>query len=130
MKKSIFINDISLDFDAHPLTGRIPTVKNEQAIKQSLKTLILLNAFEKPYLPNLYTGIPSFLFEQINAVSADQIKERIEKVVSVYEPRVILDDVLLSFPPDDNYLNISITYRIIGQTEELDTLTVILGRAR
>lgn len=130
MKKSIFIQDLSFDFDRNPLTGRLNVVKNEFAIKQSIKTLVLLNAFEKPYSPTIYTGISSYLFEQMNAVTIGKIKENIEKIINLYEPRVILEDVQFLFPSDDNFLNINIIYRIIGQEEEKDSVSLILGRAR
>ena len=68
MRKVLKITDLSYDFLAHPVTGNILLAKNEQAIKQSIKTLIFLNLYEKPYNPSIDVGINSYLFEQMNFI--------------------------------------------------------------
>jgi phage baseplate assembly protein W len=130
MKKVLKITDLSYDFLPHPVTGNILFVKNEQAIKQSIKTLIFLNLYEKPYNPTIDVGINSYLFEQINLVEVDKLKKSIETTLEQYEPRIILDDVIVYPEEEKNSLNITINYTIIGELPTPDSVSFIFGRSR
>jgi hypothetical protein len=57
------ITDLSSDFSVHPLTGDVAVKKNADAIKQSLKNLLFMNKFDKPFDPSLDSGLQEVLFE-------------------------------------------------------------------
>lgn len=130
MKKVLKITDISYDFLAHPVTGNILLAKNEQAIKQSIKTLIFLNLYEKPYNPSIDVGINSYLFEQINLVQVDKLKNSIQTTLEQYETRITVDDVIVYPEEEKNSLNITINYTIIGELPAPDSVSFIFGRSR
>lgn len=130
MKKSLKITDISYNFLPHPVTGNISLVKNKDAIKQSIKTLLFLNLYEKPYNTNINVGIKYYLFENINLIDSQTIKENIRTVLENYETRIILNNVELFFVEKDNSIAITIEYTIVGETKEPDNVTLIFGRSR
>lgn len=130
MKKVLKITDISYDFLAHPVTGNILLAKNEQAIKQSIKTLIFLNLYEKPYNPSIDVGINSYLFEQINLVQVDKLKNSIQTTLEQYETRITVDDVIVYPEQEKNSLNVTINYTIIGELPTPDSVSFIFGRSR
>lgn len=130
MRKVLKITDLSYDFLAHPVTGNILLAKNEQAIKQSIKTLIFLNLYEKPYNPSIDVGINSYLFEQMNVVEADKLKNSIQTTLEQYEPRINIDDVIIYPEEETNSLNITINYTIVGELPTPDSVSFIFGRSR
>lgn len=130
MKKVLKITDLSYDFLAHPVTGNIVLAKNEIAIKQSIKTLIFLNLYEKPYNTNIDVGINSYLFEQINIVQIDKLKDSIKLILEQYESRIRVEDVQIYPEESTNSLNITIDYVILGETATPDSVSFIFGRSR
>lgn len=130
MKKILKITDISYNFLPHPITGNISLVKNNDAIKQSIKTLLFLNLYEKPYNTNINVGIKYYLFENINIIDSQTIKEDIRTVLENFETRIILNNVEMFFIEKDNSIGITIEYTVIGETKEPDNVTLIFGRSR
>ena len=130
MKKSVKITDLSYSFLPHPVTGNISLVKNEDAIKQSIKTLIFLNLYEKPYKNDINIGIKYFLFENINAIDKDELEESISNILAVYEPRIILNFVLVNYSESNNTINVVIDYSIIGETPIPDSVSFTFGISR
>lgn len=130
MKKSLKITDISYNFLPHPVTGNISLVKNKDAIKQSIKTLLFLNLYEKPYNVDINVGLKYYLFENINIIDSQTIKENIRNLLETYETRIILNSVELFFVEKDSSMGITINYTIVGETKEPDNVTLIFGRSR
>lgn len=107
------ITDISNDFSAHPLTGDISVKKNADAIKQSLKNLLLMNRFDKPFDPNLNSGLREVLFENFpDPIIQDIIQKKVQYIIGRYEPRVVLKSVEVQSLYDKNLLQIDITYSL------------------
>lgn len=130
MKKVLKITDLSYDFLAHPVTGNVLLAKNEQAIKQSIKTLIFLNLYEKPYNSSINVGINSYLFEQINIVEVDKLRDTIKIILEQYEPRIRIDNITIYPDLDRNMLNIILEYTILGEIPTPDSVSFIFGRSR
>lgn len=130
MKKVLKITDLSYNFLPHPITGNISLAKNEDAIKQSIKTLLFLNLYEKPYNLDIDTGIKYYLFELMNILDKDKLENNIKNILKRYETRIFLTDVDLNFNSDDNSIILSIKYNIIGETSSPDSVTFVFGRSR
>lgn len=126
------VTDLSNDFTKSPVTGDIPVKKDEEAVKQSLKNLLLMKAFDKPFNPDIDAGLNYVLFENFpDSIRKDIIREKVEYIISKYEPRVRIDGVEVQSNEDQNTLVIQITYGIVNQ-ENLSpqSLTVNLERNR
>ena len=120
--------DINPSFQKHPITGDITLLKNEDAIKQSVKNIVMTMRGEKIFRPFFGTDIQSAIFENFNPVLADDITISIEDVLKVYEPRVKVDNVEYIDNIDDNSLEVTINYRIVGLPLNQQSLNLILER--
>lgn len=94
-KKNIF-KDISLRFKAHPETGAVNVVKNEDAIKQQYKNLIFTNHYESLFRPKIFGGIYDAHFNNYDPITVQQIKTAIEDVLNNHGERAELLNITLT----------------------------------
>lgn len=127
MKKTLKITDLDYSFRAHPVTGNLMLKSGADAIKQSVKTLVLLNMFEKPF--SIISGnITNKLFNDFNYALENQTKNDIKKLLEIYEKRVEVTDVILNV--NENTLNISIIYIILGEDVPEQEVSIEVTRSR
>lgn len=126
------ITDLSNDFSAHPLTGDITVKKNADAIKQSLKNLLFMNRFDKPFDANLDSGLREVLFENFpDPIAKDIIEKKVQYIIGRYEPRVVLRSVEVQTRYDENILQIDINYTLKHDTElPVQSLLIAIERIR
>ena len=106
--------DINMGLTKNPFTGDVSDVKNENAIKQSLKNIMMTKRTEKLFDPGFGTNIWDSLFEPLDELTADRIQQEVLNVVSQYETRIGVTDVEVEPYYDDNCYHVFVTYRIIG----------------
>ena len=106
--------DISGSFQSHPLTNDLIATKNASAIARSVRNIVLTSPGEKFFDPDFGSRISDSLFENMDDIAALTIKDEIDNSIRQYEPRVILDDVVVSPDFDNNTFDVLIVYRIIG----------------
>ena len=116
--------DFSLTFEKNAVTNDILSLKNEAAIKASVKNIVLYNFYEKPFDPFFGGNIIGLLFENSTPTMELEIKNRLEQSVEIYEPRVTAVSVDVDFEPDRNELNCKINYLILGINPKFDDITV------
>ena len=117
--------DFSLTFEKNAVTNDILALKNEAAIKESVKNIVLYNFYEKPFDPFFGGNIIGLLFEHSTPNMELEIKNRIEQSVEIYEPRVTAVSVDVDFEPDRNELNCSVSYLILGLSPKFDDISVV-----
>ena len=122
--------DINLSFKRHPVTNDLITVKNEDAIKKSVKNIIFTILGEKPYVPFFGTSINNSLFELANPLDHIRISDEIKSTLLNYEPRISNIKVNVANYPDSNELNAIIQYDITGMANPSQTVDVLLQPAR
>lgn len=127
-KISRSFKDLSFNFTRNPVTNDIVVLKNEEAIKQSVKNLILTKINERPFRPLLGTNTTSFLFELGPEVAANSLIDEIENILTVYEPRIQLERIDVDAPEDSNSFEVLIEYLIVGLPPEVQNLSFILVR--
>lgn len=127
--KSYVHTDLDLSFTANPVTGDINAVKDIEAIKRSVKNLILTNFQERPFQPEIGSGVRGLLFELADPITMHDIKQAIARTIKNFEPRVNLIDVSVSDDLDNNAYNVDITFQIIAN-ELVGNATIILERLR
>ena len=116
--------DFSLTFEKNAVTNDILSLKNEAAIKESVKNIVLYNFYEKPFDPFFGGNIIGFLFENSTPTMELEVKRIIERSVEIHEPRVTAVSVDVDFEPDRNELNCKINYLILGINPKFDDITV------
>lgn len=132
MKKTLKITDLDFSFRAHPLSGNLVLKNGEEAIKQSVKNLVLLNMFEKPF-SRLGGNITNRLFEDFSFSLISSIKDDLVSLLSFYEPRieVLPDEIFIDKDKiDENMLNITIIYTIIGEDVPKQEINLEVSRSR
>jgi phage baseplate assembly protein W len=122
-------SDLDLNFTAHPVTGDITRRFDENAVKASLKNLILTSNYERPFHSEIGSPVRALMFEPASPMLANLLKRAIVDVVNNFEPRVKLDDVNVNFSPENNSVYISIYFRIINSERPI-TLDLVLERTR
>jgi len=104
--------DISLSFSKNALTNDLIILRNETAIARSIRNLVMIHLEEVFFNPEL--GLPIMLFENIDGITLELIKDRIRNIISRYEPRVSLQDIDAELKEYKNEINIALRYEIIG----------------
>ena len=107
--------DLAVSFNANPSTGDFGVVKNENAIKQSVRNLILTMFGERPFQRDIGSRVKALMFEPWDPFSVDAIKSEIFNCLSRLEPRIQLTGVGLRDDSDINSVHVSIDYKIVGE---------------
>ena len=128
LKEPIF-KDIPLGFTAHPITGNVKALTNRNAVKQSVKNIVLTNFYERPYNPTLGGDILAQLFENMDPITQYEISTNIRQALDNYEPRAIVDDIVTDFLEDQNAINVTIRFRLRNDAEPI-SVSVLLDRVR
>jgi len=127
-KKEIY-SDIDIGFIANPITKRLSRKTNRDAVKQSVKSLVLTDFYERPFKSNIGCSIRYHLFELFTPVTKQNMENAVREVIRNHEPRADLIDVLVEERPDLNAITISIAFFILNDPEPV-VLDVILERVR
>jgi phage baseplate assembly protein W len=122
---SDFLNDLT----PHPITKDITRLKNEQAIKQSLRSIVLTSYGERFFQPNIGSDIKKFLFEPNDVVLAENVKFAIENAIRFHEPRVNILGVEVNSFAEEDRLSVNIVFSIINSIN-VQNLNLILRRVR
>ena len=127
LKKSRSFKDFSVNFAKNPFTDDLSVVHNDNSIKQAVKNIILTSPGEKPFQPLVGSSVSRLLFEPLDAFTADTIAEEIRTTINQYEPRVALTRVDVTPIYENNKLNVSLEYRIVG-LPIVETIEFVLQR--
>lgn len=127
LKPSRSYKDLSLTFSSHPITNDLVTLKNEDAIKRAVLNLFSYERGEKPFAPSYGSTIPSLLFESFDYITAGFIKEECIKLISAYEPRITVVDLIVNLDVENNSYEIQITYLVPDTSNQLSSVNLSLS---
>ena len=122
--------DINLSFKRHPVTNDLVVIKNEDAIKKSVKNIIFTILGEKPFDPFFGSVINESLFDLNTSLTEVRVTDEIKTSLALYEPRIGNIIATVSLYPDSNEMNCTIQYDIIGIPSPTQTVDVLLFPAR
>jgi phage baseplate assembly protein W len=122
-------SDLDLSLELNPNFNDIVPLTDIDAVKNSVKNLILTNFFERPFRPWIGSNLSALLFEPADSFTIISIREEIKKVLRKYEPRV--DDVTVEVKDqsDRNSYTVTLGFRVISVDEQVD-ITLYLKRIR
>jgi len=133
-KTTFVYKDISLYFTPNPVTGDVTQITDVQDIKRSVRNLVLTNRWDRPFHPEIASRVRESLFEMFTPVTFNIIRNAIEDVLRIYEPRVDVTDVVVEDPEfnsmDANTLPIKIFFTLKNAPETLENVNVVLERIR
>ena len=121
--------DIDLNFRPHPLTGDIVKRTNDSAIKASVRNLVLTNNYERPFHSDIGAPLRRLLFELPSPLTKSMIERAITDLLNIYEPRVVLTQVQITYSHDTYEVYVRIEYKIVN-TSTQQTVEVTLERTR
>lgn len=107
--------DFKLSFLKNPVTSDVTVVKDAQAIKESVRNIVMTRFGEKLFEPKFGSKVNELLFEQADEFLGETLKGEIEQAVQNFEPRVIMDRVDIYLVEGSNELEIEMEFKIIGQ---------------
>ena len=106
--------DISMSFETNPLNDDLVSLSDTSAIARSIRNIVFTSPGEKFFNPDFGARVSESLFENVDNVSALAIKDEIKSSIINFEPRVNLSFVNVKPNPDDNEMNVTIEYEIVG----------------
>ena len=122
--------DLDLFFGKKSVGSDISKVTDIQAVKSSIRNLVLLNAYEKPFHPEIAGGVREMLFELMTPITAQIIAKQIENVINNFEPRARLVGVRVQPDLDRNLYEVTIEFYVVNAPTELVDMSVMLERLR
>ena len=123
-------SDIDLFFGPKTGTGDVNRVTNFTAVKRSVRNLVLTNFYEKPFHPEIGSGVRDILFEPMTPITAYVLTMKIEEVIENFEPRVRLVGVRAQPNLDNNAYEVTIEFYVVNAPAELVSMEVLLERLR
>tara|TARA_Y100001972_G_C7410216_1_gene212650 strand:+ start:23 stop:466 length:444 start_codon:yes stop_codon:yes gene_type:complete len=129
-RASRIYKDLNLNFSLHPGTKDISKKTDVEAVKQSVRNLILTNHYERPFHPEIGSNISGILFELMTPAATNALTKQISEVIENYEPRAKLVSVNAIPDLDGNRYEVTIEFYVVNIPGELVTLDTFLERAR
>ena len=118
--------DLDLFFGKKTVSKDINKVTDIHAVKRSIRNLVLLNYYEKPFHPEISGGVREMLFENMTPITSFIIAKKIEDVIENYEPRAQLVGVKTRPDLDRNEYEVTVEFYVVNTPTELVDLTVFL----
>ena len=123
-------SDLDLFFGKRVVGSDVNKVTDVQAVKRSVRNLILLNTYDKPFHPEIAGGVREMLFENMTPIIGQIIARKVEDVIENFEPRARLVGVRAIPDLDRNAYELSIEFYVVNAPTELVDLSVMLERIR
>ena len=125
----VIYSDFDNLFVSNPITKQLNKKVNRDAVKQSVKNLVLNDFYERPFQSDIGCNIRGYLFEPFTSHLQEQIKQAVINTIENYEPRANLIDILVEDRLDLNGLSLTIAFEIVNDPEAV-VLDVLLERVR
>ena len=122
--------DISLSFEPHPVTKDLQILKNESAIRRSIRNIVETIPTERFFNPSLGSDVRGSLFEFIDFGTASVIQSQIEISIENFESRVENLEVYVNPNPDQNSFDVTVVFDIIGQEIPTQEYSFLLEATR
>ena len=122
-------SDLNLNFTKNPATNDVARLTDIEAVKRSVRNLILTNRFERPFHPEIGSSIRDLLFENISPLNAVLLQDRVEEVIENFEPRATVQQVMVQDEIDQNRYRVTISFYVNNMPEPVQ-ITEFLQRLR
>ena len=122
-------SDLDLDFTKHPVTNDVSVKRNIESVKRSVRNLIQLNLYEKPFHPEIDGGVTRRLFGLSSAHTKYDIERAIGICLTNYEPRVQVNNISVTEDLGRNGFNITIVFTVVNSPEPIE-VSLYLERVR
>ena len=118
--------DLDLFFSKKQGSDDVNKVTDIEAVKRSVRNLVLTNFYEKPFHPEIGSGVRDMLFENMSPITASVLTKKVEDVIENFEPRARLTSVRALPNLDRNEYEVTIEFFVVNAPTELVNMTVFL----
>lgn len=122
--------DLNLNFTKHPIKQNLTPLTDVAAVKRSVRNLVMYNHYEKPFHPEIGSGVRDLLFENMTPFVSNTLRKLIEDTITNFEPRVRLAEVAVNPNFDNNQYEVTVEFYIENSPSELVDMTFNLERIR
>ena len=122
--------DLNLNFTKHPVKQTLNPLTDVAAIKRSVRNLVMYNHYEKPFHPEIGSGVRDLLFENMTPFVSNTLRKLIEDTITNFEPRVTLAGVIVNPNFDNNQYEVTVEFYIDNSPSELVDMSFNLERIR
>lgn len=122
-------SDLDMNFLIHPVKGDLNLLKNERAIINAIKNIILTNHYEKPFFPDYGSNVRRLLFENFDVTTTAALENEIRQCIENFEPRIQVLSVIVKNNYDNNSFDVTMQFSIVNISEPI-TINFILQRLR
>ena len=126
--------DFSLFFTKNPVTGDVSTLTDVADVKRAVRNLVLTNEFDRPFHPEIASHVRDLLFQPFTAITYNLLRNRIDKVLEIYEPRATLTRIEIDDREfqnlDNNTLSIKIFFTLLNAPTNEENVDIMLERIR
>ena len=117
--------DLNLDFARNTVTNDVVKIEDVEAINRSVRNLVNTNFYERPFHPELGCGARQLLFEPFTPVTSIFLRRKVEEVITNYEPRARLDQVIVTESPDRNAIEVRVVFYCMNIANPVTVLTTL-----
>ena len=111
--------DLNLNFGRHPVTKQINVLTDAAAVKRSVRNLVQIGQYEKPFHPEIASGVRDMLFENMTPFTAHALETKITDIITNYEPRALLAGIEVIPRFDENQYEVILEFYIQNAPAEL-----------
>ena len=129
-RDNFLYKDISLYFTRNPVTSDVTTVTDIQDIKRAVRHIVLLNPGEKPFHPEIGTGVRAALFQNFTAPIKALLSSRIQEQLRKYESRIEVTNVSFNDNLDNNEMSCKIEFNVRNAPQQTEEVDIFLQRLR
>ena len=122
-------SDLNLNFTRNPATGDVARLTDIEAVKRSVRNLILTNQFERPFHPEIGSSVRALLFENVTPLNAILLEDRIREVIINFEEIALITNVRVIDDADRNGYRVIINFQVLNSVENV-SITEFLQRLR
>ena len=129
-RSSRVYKDLNLNFTANPVTGDVTMVTDVNAVKRSVRNLLLTNHYDRPFHPEIGSNIQNILFQNFGPITGNQLSRAIEELIVNFEPRAKVETVECYPLSDQNKYDVRIYFYIENLPAELQEFQTVLETVR
>ena len=113
-RSSRVYKDLALSFERNAATKDVIVKTDIEAVKQSVRNLILTNHYERPFHPEIGSDVRALLFENMTPLTALNLERKVAEVLINFEPRASIESIVASPDIDANRYHLQISFYVVG----------------
>ena len=129
-RSSRVYKDLNLNFSINPVTSDVTTVTDVNAVKRSVRNLLLTNHYDRPFHPEIGSNVQALLFENFGPITGNQLARQIEELIVNFEPRARVESVECFPLPNTNTYDVRVYFYVENLPAEIQEFQTMLESMR